>query len=108
MGKRFKPRKQNLQKYIKGIRLLEQNPDMPIRDVCKAINLSATTFYHYKEMFGDNIKDDRFLELQPKSVPFVEKVAEKPIFSTKLEQILAENNAMMENIRLKRELGLIQ
>jgi hypothetical protein len=100
MPKQRMPRKQKLAGFVRAQKLINEGK-MDIRDAVHEAGISATTYYKYLKMFGDKVVGENSIELPAPELP-------KTVFAkTDLERILAENAALVEQIKLRKELAQI-
>lgn len=90
--------------YLRALELIKKGA--PQYEACEKAGLSRMTFNKYREIFGDEIAPNLVEVLAPETRTIAVKTA--PVVESSLDKIIRENAAMVENLRLKRELGLIQ
>jgi transcriptional regulator with XRE-family HTH domain len=94
--------------YMRAKRLMDEK-GMSQMEACQLAGISKMTFNRYVRELGDEVFPGQ-VEVLPKeeNQPIVEQTSSQPkarqVLSPELERILAENAALAEQVKLRKEL----
>ena len=92
-------RKMKVAGYLRAVELMNKD-GLTQYEACQKAGISRMTFNKYREMLGEEIAPGK-VEVLSKEAP------KKPEKKSELQKLIEENAVMSENLRLKKELGLI-
>lgn len=97
-----RPRKAKVAGFLRAQNLINTK-NYDVRRAVVEAGISATTYYKYLEMFGEDVNEAQ------KLLPITQKTGTAPVVSkskaTDLDRLLQENAALAENIKLRAELS---
>lgn len=98
--------KKKIAGYIRAKKLMDTGVTQA--EACKLSGLSRMTFNKYRELFGDAISDTE-IEVLPqvknKESLIIPSQPAQTVVSSDLERIMAENAALSEQLKLRKELS---
>lgn len=88
--------------YLRALEMMRKGKTQ--YEACRTAGISRMTFNKYRDMFGDEIAPGQVevLPKEDKKVPVVNAVSD-----TTMSKLIEENAILAENLRLKKELGLL-
>jgi hypothetical protein len=98
-------RKNKVAGYLRALDLMNKE-GLTQYKACEKAGISRMTFNKYRDMLGDQVAPNK-VEVLPKETAPV-KATKAPKEVSELQKLIEENSVMAENLRLKKELGLIQ